>query len=382
MGAMSANSTCPFCNSLLPGPPTPANCPRCGEKLGEGAAPQAAQRPVEVKRTSIGKVVAVGLIVTVLAGIAIVVWNNRTKSNRTGPGPDAPHAVIRPVDLPGIGYLPESCEMVMAIQMPLLMERLGPEAQADPAQAIEDLGLPDAVVETIDQTSGVGLRNVDQLVVGVSFKKGSLPPQLVVVVHTRQPYDFPALVRKAKATTLKKDGRTLHVVKSSSIPNVYWWSPNDRVLIGTIAARDFDEVPQEPKTGIDHLAPNVATLIRERVADDSCAWLAASSDKWNTHLAPYILLPISPLQGRKDLFAPAERLRNITIAIPHIADRNLDVQIDVKTAGAGEQLRTVFATRFEGEPIVVSGEGERCRLQTRFEPARIGSILGRLIQEK
>jgi hypothetical protein len=316
-----------------------------------------------------------------VAGVIVLVWNNRTKSRRTTPGVDAPHAVIRPVDLPAVGYLPDSCEMVMAIQIPLLMEKLGPAAQADPAQAIEELGLPESIVETIETTSGVGLKNVDQLVVGVSFKNGSLPPQLVVVVHTRQPFDFQDLLRKSKATTLKREGRTLHVVKSSQILSVFWWSPNDRVLIGTIAARDFDAVPMQPKTGIDHLPPSMNALIRERIADDSCAWLVATSDKWVNHLSPYILLPISPIQGRNDLFAPAERLRSVTIAIPYPADRKLDVQIDVKTAEAGEQLRSTFAKRFEGEPIEVSGDGERCRLQSTFEPARIGPMLGRLIQE-
>ena len=44
------------------------------------------------------------------------------------------------------------------------MEKLGPEASDDPGGALVRLGLPRAVVDTIDRASGVGLKNVDQLV--------------------------------------------------------------------------------------------------------------------------------------------------------------------------------------------------------------------------
>ena len=100
------------------------------------------------------------------------------------------------------------------------------------------------------------------------------------------------------------------------------------------------------------------------------------------YLSPYVLLPISPLQGRNDLVKPAETLRSVAVSIPSSNDGKVDVQVELKTAQAGQDLRTLLADRFSGEPIEVTGEGERCRLQTPFDPARISSMVSRLIQEE
>ena len=124
--------------------------------------------------------------------------------------------------MPGLGYLPYSCDVVSAIQAPLFMEKLGPQAEADPVKALTDLGLPEIAVDAIESASGVGLKEVDQLVVGIGLER-SLPPQLVIVVTTRKPYDLTALRRRTKANPLKKDGRTLYVAKAGHGLNIYWW---------------------------------------------------------------------------------------------------------------------------------------------------------------
>src|SRR5262249_23150249 len=159
--------------------------------------------------------------------------------------------------------------------------------------------------------SGVGLKNVNELVIGMGFEKGSFPPQIVFVVHTRRPYDMSAVAREAKARQLKRDGRMLHVVKASPVPEIYWWGPNDRVLVATLLAGDLADVPVDPRTGIGHLKPQVAELIRDRVPGDASAWLVAFADQWGDHIRPYTFLPFTPLKGRTDLIAPADRLRSI-----------------------------------------------------------------------
>jgi hypothetical protein len=159
-------------------------------------------------------------------------------------------------------------------------------------------------------------------------------------------------------------------VKSSPIPN--WWA-NDRVIVGTNAG-DFDEVPIQPRAGsiISARSRGLDSRSHQR---GRVRLAVASSDKWVVS-SPYICCR-SHRQGGRSVHP---RTIATGIAIPYPADRNLDVQIDVKTAEAGEQLRASFVKRFEGEPIDISGEGERCRLQTTFDPKRIGSVLGRLIQ--
>lgn len=383
-------TTCPYCNAVLPtvDDGVRITCPRCGELVHIGNAPL---QPVpstlspgavraEATRSRWPVVAAAAALLAVGAGI--VIWQAGIKSRSTTPVNEQPHVVIRPVDVPGLGYLPASSDVVFTIQVPLLMEKLGPEAGDDPAKALTRFGLPEVVVDTVEKASGVGLKNVDQLVVGIGLQKASLPPQLVVVVVTRQPYDFPELLRKTKATTLKREGRTLHVAKATGVINVHWWSPNNRVLVATLQARDFDDVPAEPRVGVDHFRPEVGALIRDRVAEDACSWLVASSDKWTQHIGPYVLFGIGPFQGRNDLFAPAERLRSVVVAIPHPADRAVNLQMDLKTAAAAEELRTTLRERFEGEPIEVSGDEATCRIETAFDTSRISSILSRLLQEK
>jgi hypothetical protein len=386
---MSLDLTCPFCNSLLPRVDAGrTTCPRCGEsitprRLGPQSSsldepfPSASQ--VRPKSSSRWLVFIVGLAVLALGvGIAADQWLNHNESSSIPPNEPA-RAVIPPAELPGIGYLPESTEVVLAIQLPALMEKFDPDERDDPTRALANMGLPETVIETMEKASGVGLKNVNELVVGMGFEKGSFPPQIVVVVHTRRPYDMAAVARDAKARQLKRDGRTLHVVKASPVPEIYWWGPNDRVLVATLLARDFADVPVEPRTGIGHLRPQVADLIRDRVPGDSAAWLVAYSDQWGDHIRPYTFLPFTPLKGRTDLIAPAERLRSIAIAIPQPSVRPAEVQIELKSAAAGEELRTTFARRFHGEKVEITGDGENCRLTTPFDPEQFGIFVARLV---
>jgi hypothetical protein len=272
----------------------------------------------------------------------------------------------------------------LAVQIPQLLEKLGPESAADPAGALRHLGVPDSVVEAVERVSGVGLRNVDQLVIGLGFQQGSFPPQIVVVVQTRQPYDLSAVTRRAKARMLKnrKDGRTLYVTNAAPLPEVYWGGPSDRVLVGTLFARDFEGVPIQPRVGVAHLRPELTALLRDQLPEDACAWVAATSDRWDEHLRPYAILPFTPLRGRTDLIAPAARLRSVTLAIPHGPDRPVDVRLGLKSADSAAELRAVLAERYRGEPVEVTGEEDVCRVQTPFDTARVGSVVSRLIGAK
>jgi hypothetical protein len=325
--------------------------------------------------------VAIVVAVLILAGLGWAAWKRWGHGRSPTPDVHGPATqVVPPADLPGLGYLPESTEAILAIQVPPLVERLGPEAGGDPAQVLRHLGIPDAVRETIEKVSGVGLRNADQMVVGLGFEKGrSLPPQIVVVVHTREPYDLAGLVHRTKARTLKKAGRTLHVASASPIPEVYWWGPNDRILIGAISARDYDGVPMTPRAGIDHLRPNLARLVRERVSADACAWLVASSDKWEEYLVPYVVLPGSPLAGRRDLLPAASLLRGVSLSVPFNPDRPAELCIERKSASGGEELRAALAERFAGTRTEVSGEGETCILRTPLDPGAVDSLINKLV---
>jgi hypothetical protein len=330
------------------------------------------------------------VLVTLALGIATERWLTTLHSPSASAPSGEEYVVERPVDMPGLGYLPESTEAILAIHLPALAEKFDPENRHNPRTVLGHLGLPANVIDSLEKLSGVGLKNVDQLVVGMGFARGSFPPQVVVVVHTRQPYDVAALADEFNARTMKKDGRTLRAVKAGPLPEVYWWGPNDRVLVATLLARDFENVPLHPVTELGQLRSEVAGLIRERVAEDASMWVVASSDRWAEHLRPYTFpwaenfgrvnfVPLTPLEGRNDLLGPAERLRSLTLSVPQSSESVVDVQIELKSAAGASELRTTFERRFHGDPIEVSGEEEICRLQTPFDAARVGVLFAGLV---
>lgn len=324
---------------------------------------------------------AIGLLLVLLGGGAVGAWQLKSRKPKAPPPMvgAAVKPVVSPTELPGLGYLPPSSQAILAIQLPQLLDKF--DAADDPSRALIALGLPEQVVRTIESASGVGLKNVDQLVVGLGFEKGSLPPQMIVVVTTKQPYVIATLTKQANAKVLKKNGRTLYAVKASPIPEVYWWSASDRVLVATLSARDFDRVPTTPLIGVDHLRPELTRLVCERIATDAVAWFAASADRWDQYLLPYIVLPLTPLQGRSDLEKPAELLRSITVSIPNDPNAMVEMQIDRKSSVGGSELRDAVRERFRGEAIEVDGEGESTRLRLPFDERQISSLFARLIQK-
>lgn len=390
---MSVPSTCPFCNALLTAPGRVVAgrvvCPRCGETVGTLRSatdatgdPEATVKagPTRTRRSSRRTFAAAALVALVVLGVWAVSANwHRFRAPFGDRTPPAKPVVVKPAHMPGGGYLPESTEAVLAIQMPFLLQRLGPDAGNDPVQALTALGLPRQAAELLDEASAVGLKNVDQLVVGLGFETHAMPPQITIVVHASQPFDLDGLARREKARALKRDDRTLYVGKAGQLPEVYWWKAADRVLVATILAKDMDAVPTPPHAGMDHLRPALTDLIRDAVAEDACAWFAATSDRWDQYLRPYTILPFTPLQGRTDLLKPAERLRTMTLSVPNDADNKVDVRIGLKSAEAGAALRRALADRFRGEPVEVFGEEEWARVQLANEPDRIGSIIGRLL---
>ncbi len=385
--------TCPFCNAMVANTTGTDRvaCSRCGESfssagrtLSEGlplperlvAYPASRYVPIRWPFYVLGVMLAMGIV-----GVIANQLNLRKLRNNPSSNPSS-HAIIKPSEMPGLGYVPENCEAILAIQLPAFLEKMGPEAQKDPVEAIARLGFPRSLVEAIDSASGVGLKNVEQMVVGIGFERGAFPPQLFVTVHTREPYDLDALVKKRKGAPLKKDGRTLHAVKSNGVPEVLIWSPNNRVLVGTLLARDFEAIPMQPRSGIGHLKPPLTGLMKERVAEDASFWFVALSDQWAKYIRPYTWLPGSPLAGRDDLIGPADRLRTVAISLPQPAEKRVEVRIDQKSAEAATRLREIYQERFSGEEITVGGEGDTILIATDFEPQRVGSLLSRLVVEK
>ena len=70
------------------------------------------------------------------------------------------------------------------------------------------------------------------------------------------------------------------------------------------------------------------------------------------------------------------------VAVPQPDDQPVEVQVELKTDKAAQQLRSGLHDRFAHEPIEVAGEGSVCQLQTAFDLSRVRSILSRLLEQQ
>src|SRR4051812_23274492 len=117
-------ATCPYCNAVLPAS-TGARvmCTRCGESVAlessrssEGQIAPLPQRPslpkVESGRRRWPMLVVV-IVLLAAAGGAVLAWKGPFRSRTTSPIAEQDHRVVRPVDVPGLGYLPPSSDAVL-----------------------------------------------------------------------------------------------------------------------------------------------------------------------------------------------------------------------------------------------------------------------------
>lgn len=376
---------CPYCNALLVPELRQGRvvCTRCGEAVG------AILPAPSVPETGLGLVpgsarrrwplILVGLL-TILVGGTLALWQPWDQSPSDPPVLPTTSGVVRPAELAGLGYLPESTDAVLAVQVPALLDALGPEYQDEPARALIALGVPDTLVQVVEAMTAVGLKDVEQLVLGLGPSKAGFPPQLVCVVRTRGPIDEDDLDRQTRSAGLTKHGRRLHTLKIRPPVNGYWWAADDRTLVVTLQSDDFEAVPLRPREGIGHLKRELRGLIETEVGADACVWLAADSDKWADYLKPFTTwVPFSPVLGRADLVESAARLRSLALSVPAGPEGKVDLMIALKSSEAATELRKTLADRFAGESVEVGGSGTAVRLQSSRDATRLRSIIGRLV---
>ena len=381
-GCPMTPTACPYCNALAGSELRDGRlvCKRCGEAWPGGPAPvatatgSALDRPLRTRTPAL-----VVLAVLALAGAVLVVWRPWERSE-SGPGSDAiVGRIYRPADVPGLGWLPDQMDAVIAVQVVALAESLGPDAAADPEKALAALGLPDAVTRAIESMSVVGLGEVSDLVLGIRFNH--IPPQMVLVLRTRTPFNPDELDRRTKSREQERDGRALHATKGGALGDVYWWAADDRTLVVTMLAKDFDDVPKQPRPRLDHLKPQLRDLMDTQVSKEACAWLVGHSETWDATVRAYAFLPLTALSARSDLIPPAGRLRSFAMSVP-APDEKIVLTTTLKSVEAATDLRMTWTNRFAGEPVEVGGEGEVIRLSMPKDASRVGSLFGRLIGPK
>jgi hypothetical protein len=106
----------------------------------------------------------------------------------------------------------------------------------EPRALLNWLGLPNDSISALDKVVPIGLENIDQLVLGLKLKEGSLLKQIVLVVHTHEAFSMDALVEKLKAKDQPAGERTIYQATGTAK------FPLDLYLCRTIAFRNRSEI--------------------------------------------------------------------------------------------------------------------------------------------
>ena len=362
-------TTCPFCNATVPAPvPPPAGgrtpCPRCGQMV---PLPDAAAAPVsadatlraavaDAARPPAGRSGRRGLVVClVLAGLGVAtgLLVNHFRSPPPRPEPPAvqPAKLVPPAGMAGLGYLPDDTDLILGIQVAALVE----EAGGEPRKALDKLGLPAGLLDALGKAVGLGWDEIDQLVLGLSFREAVFPPKAVLVVHARQRIVLPNLVAKVQGRRLSKDGKDLVAVKAPPIPGgVHWRQAGERVLIVALEAKDAVAAPDEPRPGYEQLPRGLRELLPTPLVAEVPFFLAAATDRWADVVRQYQLF-----FDREDLAEPAGKLRTAAVSVATGPEASLSAWLTLGGEEAAREWRATAAERL-GPTAQVGGGGPTC----------------------
>lgn len=386
---MAVMTTCPLCNAVVTvGEPNSAGkviCPRC-----DGAFPfRQSERAEAVPETGLSReptgldaeverhrqarqakanrsikraaLVVLGLgALGVATGLAISHFREEGREDRPHDDVETTRPTA-PAEMPGLGYLPEGTDSIIAIQVRPLIDSLPEGSTRDARQALGRLGLPAELLNGFERATGLGLDRIDQVLVGLRLKEGSPLNQVVLVAHARAPFDLEAVAERFKANDLSRNGRTYYRVPSSrEVPvEVYWWAPNDRVLVAALLPEHLDAVPAERRAGLTHLGARTVEAIGRDLAGAPAFWAVLDSDQWET--LGLFLMSLGGKGGKKPQppTGVLNSLRTLSLAYQP-GGESLSVWLDLKSEVSAVELRRRLAG---AENVAAGGAGNRVMIR-------------------
>jgi len=379
---------CPFCNALVVADTgaTRIRCSRCGDffspsgaAVGPAGLDDDLERHREARKALSSRSLKRTLLIAGslgLLGIAVglIVSQSRGPKPPASSGKDSSHAAVAPIDMPGLGYLPDKVDSVIAMQFRPLLEALPEGDIREPKNALIRLGIPEDVLGSVEKLLGMPLDNIDQLVIGLKLNEGLLSSQPVLVVHTHKPFNIEQIAKRAKASPDAHGDRTYYRANASNLfgERVYWWAVNDRLLVVGMQGALLDSIPAGGRAGRDHLAPRLAERARDLLTADTVCWAVLDSEHWDA-IAGLATLAGKKKEGLDNLPEVVEPLRTVVLGLRLDPTPVLTAWFDMKSSDAAEKWRSQVAK--SGDEIAVGGAGSRVMLRL---PAN--STVTRLLQ--
>jgi hypothetical protein len=386
-------ASCPYCGTPLPVDSSGARvfCTRCGEAVPERVLRTAATEvtsepatetlppstppapPRNIYRTA---GIVVGLM-AVMAAVGLIfalntVSTRRAHDSRPGPVNAPPQPVLVAADeLAALGYLPANTNLVVGLD--LAAARHDPLGEQLLARLTGKDGQP-AVIDPVRWT-GLDADDIDHVVLGVSMTEKTT--RLVLVLHTRRPYDPEKLRERLKATrSVDSAGKKVYPFHPDKLafgaPAL--WSPSDTMLVVGFTHFDLDAVPDRPAANADALAAPVRQLLHNYVGVGSCAWVAGDGELLGT------LLPFAAPTADLKVFAGVRTFGIWRKRAPYLDVRGSFQCRDADAARLleekGGQLKPLIAPLLQRFQATPEGTKLADALTESFTHDREGSVVG------
>jgi hypothetical protein len=389
------NSSCPYCNATLPPlATTPTTeklpCPRCGEMVpaarwrvdaatgirpGEPPLPTSLPRGEGTKadnRKTAFIIVGIMALMALLGG-AYALWTTKERQDRHPWMPQKlePIAFRRPLELPGLAYLPKDCRIVAAVQVAEILqdEKAGKPLLAEPRPKLLDWP-----IKQITRTSGLTLEDIDHVVIGANDLT-----QAVMIVKARAKISQAKIVEARPVKTFKHEGRPAYEFTVQPPATMLVWSIDDETLAYVIRLDDAKAehlrvLSAQPKA-IREAVPGRDVFV-ERLPTQNFAWAAGQLDQ-----VFGLPLMLALMTGGKAELGFVKDLKTFTVGITPEAGLTLVGNFHLTDAKAAASFKTQLeGVRMEGMTAkVVSPEPNAAEQwvswQVRGDAARLRAWL-------
>ncbi len=198
------------------------------------------------------------------------------------PPPSGGPTVVAPARLPALGYLPDDCNVVFGVHAaeleatPAGKKLLHPKA----GDAEGRVWLTEQGFAFVEEFAGIQPGQIDHLVVGL--KSTTFPPAPMLVVRTRQKYDWAAIARaQGEVKPVEVHGRALYQFKFLEQGYGWLWLADETTLVLVLRAtrpdeRDKPVLAERPRQG-DKLPPRaVRAVLEQRLRQGALLWWVAA----------------------------------------------------------------------------------------------------------
>jgi hypothetical protein len=278
--------------------------------------------------------------------LAVGLWWVFSEPKRpvTNPTTRDPDGIGPPITLAGLGYLPNSVQLIAAV-------RPGPLG-ADPRLRLAEFGLPKPILDTLDRL-GVPLSQIDHVAVGVTALPNNAIPQVVACLAlNRPPVDEDAVLHAVGAERVSGGDHPRYRATVGGVP-VHALRVSPTVYVFATEPKDLDGVGQNRPAKGDQLRPVLREVITNRLSPASFAWVvAAGDDRW-------VELPFAKLVAtffkREDLLTRFAAGRAAAVGLSLEPDPWLRVAVQAADERA---VADWFGQQLAGEGTVVeAGDG-------------------------